>query len=203
MCGPICVSLSMTAGQGKAALSHLMYHLGRIFTYTMLGAAMGLTGSFTAVIDPMLGVQKAVLIGTGCLILIMGLGMTGWVPKLDALFGDGGGGFVLRWFKKLLSNRKPLAVFPLGVMLGFLPCGPVYAAMAAAARAGMTAGSPAAATAAGAGITISFGVGTVPALLLVGGMSNLPWIKNRGILNKAAAVLVISAGMYYLYRGLG
>ena len=203
MCGPIAVALSLNTESGRVWVAHLLYHTGRIFTYGLLGAAMGITGSFNGVIESMLVIQKAVLIGTGGLVLIMGLAMTGWIPRLHFINADPGfGGFFVKRFHKYMGNRKIFACLPLGIMLGFLPCGPVYVALVAAGRAGMEAGTPLAGMAIGAAVLLSFGLGTTPALFLVGTMSGMAWFRSRKMINTAAAILVMAAGAYFIVRGL-
>ena len=49
MCGLIVVSLSLALGKRGILVPHLLYHAGRITTYTFLGGIVGLTGSFTSV----------------------------------------------------------------------------------------------------------------------------------------------------------
>ena len=57
MCGPIVASLGLAAPAGQGALAAvartLPYHLGRVTTYGLIGAVMGLTGSFVNVYTPL------------------------------------------------------------------------------------------------------------------------------------------------------
>ncbi len=62
MCGPIVVSLSMNLEGRSATIPQLLYNLGRITTYVILGGMMGLTGSFTMVASQIAGFQRGVLI---------------------------------------------------------------------------------------------------------------------------------------------
>ena len=103
---------------------------------------MGLTGSFVGVTAPIAGLQKGVMIFAGMLIIVMGLAMTGWLP-MGRIFGDGytPQGVISKGFKKLAASRSALKYYPLGLLLGLLPCGPVYTALIAAAGAGMEAQS--------------------------------------------------------------
>jgi len=65
MCGPIVVSLSLALEKRGIAAPQMLYHAGRISTYTFLGGIVGLTGSFTRVTAAMAGLQKGVLIFSG------------------------------------------------------------------------------------------------------------------------------------------
>ena len=70
MCGPIVVSLSLNL-RGRSNLGpHLLYNVGRMTTYTILGGLMGLTGSFTGVTSRIAGLQKGAMIFAGVLITL-------------------------------------------------------------------------------------------------------------------------------------
>ena len=58
----------------------MLYHLGRITTYTLLGGIVATAGSLTIVAANVENFQKGVMIFTGTLIMLMGLAMAGWLP---------------------------------------------------------------------------------------------------------------------------
>ena len=71
MCGPIVASYSL---KGPSAASpavaspwrtHFLYNAGRISTYALIGAVMGLTGSFVNVAGRLAGVQNIVALAAG------------------------------------------------------------------------------------------------------------------------------------------
>lgn len=203
MCGPIVVSLSLNLKGEKILLSQLFYNGGRITTYVILGGLMGLTGSFTAVASHINAFQRGAVILAGIIIIFMALSMSGWIP-LGRIFGDyyNPRGIISRGFKRLSGNKSPFAYYPLGLLLGLLPCGPVYAALIAAAGAGMEATQPLHGILVGAGLMLGFGMGTVPALLIVGKLAGLGWLKSRKIIYEIAAVLMIVVGIYFIIKGL-
>jgi len=203
MCGPIVVSLSLNLKQNNVIVPHLLYNAGRTVTYAVLGGIMGVTGAFTQVTAGIFGIQKAAMIFAGVLIVVLGLAMSGWVP-LGRIFMDSSrlAGFISRGYQKLTRVTSTAAYFPTGLLLGLLPCGPVYTALIAAARAGMEAESPVNGALSGAGLMISFGVGTIPALLLVAKLAGMGWLKNRSVIYKAGAVLMILVGIYFIVRGV-
>ncbi|MBU0986467.1 MAG: sulfite exporter TauE/SafE family protein [Proteobacteria bacterium] len=203
MCGPIAVSLSLDLKHRSIWGPHLLYHSGRIMTYAVLGAIMGVTGSFTRVSAGIAGIQKGVMIFAGMVIVMMGFAMTGWVP-LGRIFGDyyNPHGVISRSYGKLSGLKSTFAYLPLGLLLGLLPCGPVYTALIAAVRTGMEAESSIEAVFAGAGLMISFGLGTVPALLLVAGLADMGWLKNRAVIYKISSVLMIVVGIYFVVKGI-
>jgi len=203
MCGPIVVSLSLNLKGKTLLLPHLLYNTGRIITYTVLGAIMGATGSFTLVAAHIEGLQKGAMIFAGIIIIIMGLAMTGWLP-LKQLFSSfhNPSGIVSKGFKKLSQVKSTAAYFPIGLLLGLLPCGPVYTALLAAAGVGMKAGNALEATINGMAVMMLFGIGTVPALFLVAKMVNMGWLKKREIIYRMGAVLMIAVGIYFVVKGI-
>ena len=203
MCGPIVVSLALQLKDAGSLAPHLLYHAGRVTTYAVLGGVMGISGSFTAVSSRIAGVQKGVMIATGVLIVVMGLAMNGWLPS-GKLFKDGTRwqGAVSRGYRKLSASRSLAAYFPLGLLLGLLPCGPVYTALIVAARSGMEAPSAGRGFAAGMILMLAFGLGTVPALLTAAKLAGLGWIKSRGRIYRVGAVIMLAVGLYFVVRGV-
>jgi sulfite exporter TauE/SafE len=123
--------------QRLRAASLPRYHLGRITTYMGLGALAG---------------------GGGLLINDLG-GGAGVFLLLGAALLVAQAAHRLRPGIKL-PLRGPLRGYSLGLVLGFLPCGVLYAAIAAAAATG----SPWR----GALAMLCFGTGTIPALVATG-----------------------------------
>jgi sulfite exporter TauE/SafE len=85
--------------------------------------------------------------------------------------------------------------YALGLLLGFLPCGLSYSAFVGAAATG---GLPQ-----GLLFTLAFALGTVPALLVVGGAATLATVRVRGALYRLGGVAVVIVGLLFLARGLG
>jgi hypothetical protein len=203
MCGPIVVSLSLNLKDKNFLIPHLLYNSGRVITYSLLGGVMGATGSFTLVASHIAGIQKGAMILAGVLIVIMGLAMSGWI-SFGKGFGDSynPGGFVSKGFRRLSQVKSPAAYFPIGLLLGLLPCGPVYTALLAAAGAGMKAAGPLEAIIKGMGVMMCFGLGTVPALFLVAKLADMGWLKKREIIYRIGALLMIAVGVYFIIRGI-
>ena len=201
MCGPIVVSFSLSLREKSILVPHLLYHLGRIITYAILGGAAAAAGSLTMITADIGAIQKGVMIFTGILIMLMGSAMAGWVP-LGKIFGDQSslGGIISKGYGKLVNLQSTLIYLPLGLLLGLLPCGPVYTALLGAARAGMEAGSPRHGVLTGMGLMAAFGLGTVPALFLAAKLADMGWLKSRTIIYKAGAVLMIIAGLIFVIK---
>lgn len=203
MCGPIAVSLSLNLKGRSVVLPHLLYNTGRVITYSILGGIMGATGSFTLVAAHIEGIQKGALIFAGLLIIVMGLVMSGWI-SLSHIFGDhyNPNGILSRGFNKLSKIQSTAAYFPIGLLLGLLPCGPVYTALLSAAGAGMKAANTTDAIISGATLMLLFGIGTIPALFLVAKLVDMGWIKNREIIYRLGAVLMVAVGVYFVVKGI-
>ena len=203
MCGPIVVSLSLNLKDKNLLLPHLLYNSGRVVTYGVLGGVMGATGSFTLVAAHIAEIQKGAMIFAGILIIIMGLAMSGWI-SFGKVFGDSynPGGFVSKGFRRLSQIKSPAAYFPIGLLLGLLPCGPVYTALLAAAGAGMKAAGTLDGIIKGMGVMICFGLGTVPALFLVAKLADMGWLKKREIIYRIGAVLIMAVGIYFIIKGI-
>jgi sulfite exporter TauE/SafE len=203
MCGPIVVSLSLNLKGKNIYFPQLLYHLGRITTYAALGGVVAATGSFTMVAANIESIQKGVMIFTGMLIMLMGLAVAGWIP-LGKVFGNHSNpsAFISKGFAKLLKVKSTWVYLPLGLLLGLLPCGPVYTALLGAARTGMEGNTIYQGIFAGMGLMAAFGFGTVPALFLVAKLADMGWLKSRAIIYKVGAVLMILVGVLFVVKGI-
>ncbi len=203
MCGPIVVSLSLNLKGKNLFLPHLLYNAGRVITYTVLGGVMGATGSFTLVAAHIAGIQKGAMIFAGIIIIIMALAMSGWVP-LGRVFGDyyNPDGIITRGFRKLSQVKSTATYFPIGLLLGLLPCGPVYTALLAAAGAGMNTAGTLEGIIKGMAVMMSFGIGTIPALFIVAKLIDMGWLKKREIIYRIGTILMIFVGLYFVVKGI-
>ncbi|UCD32182.1 MAG: sulfite exporter TauE/SafE family protein [Desulfobacterales bacterium] len=203
MCGPIVVSMSLNLGEKRILIPNLFYHAGRITTYGVLGGILGVTGAFTRVTAGIANLQKGVLIFAGLVIVIMGLGMGGWV-SMGKVFGDDyrSTGIITRGFSRLSKVQSTSAYLPLGLLLGLLPCGPVYTTLIASARVGMEFQNTFKAALAGAGLMVVFGIGTIPALLLVARLASMEWLRYREGIYKIGSMLMIALGIYFIIKGI-
>jgi sulfite exporter TauE/SafE len=203
MCGPIVVTFSLNLKGKSILIPQLLYHLGRITTYAALGAVVAAAGSFTMVAAHLEHLQKSVMVFAGTLIVLMGLAMAGWLP-IGRIFGDhfSPGGWISKGFGKLLKVKSTWVYLPLGLLLGLLPCGPVYTALLGAARSGMEGNTAYHGVLAGMGLMAAFGLGTVPALFLVAKLADMGWLKSRAIIYRVGAVLMIIVGIIFIIKAI-
>lgn len=197
MCGGIVAALSISHSGGALRyrlLSQLCYNLGRVTTYTLLGALAGLIGSS---LDLMAVKSSAswFLIGANLFVIAVGLssalGLNAW--NLSSLEGRGAR-FLAAPLRRTVSCRSPLAAYPLGLILGFLPCGLVYAPLMAAAGSGSFVS--------GAATMAALGIGTIPVLLIFGTASSAFSGRLRSSMLRLAGLAVALMGAAGLWRAL-
>ena len=104
--------------------------------------------------------------------------------------------------KLVTETGTPGAFFPMGLILGFIPCGLSYTAFIAAAGAGVHAASRAEGFLKGMSMLFLFGVGTLPALLLLGSLISVLGQRTRLKLYRASAVTMIVAGTLFFYKAI-
>ena len=202
MCGPVVAAFSM-GETSKGILHHLLYNLGRITTYTILGAIVGLSGSFLVLATAIEKFQNVIVILAGLSIIIMGLATAEWLPMPKQLNSCTSGVSLLQ---RLMSFFKPPrslgSYYPMGIVLGFLPCGLTYTALLAAARAAMDTHHPFIGMMTGALMMLLFGIGTTPALLLVGKVINTISNKTRKWFYRIASIIMIATGLWFVVSAL-
>ena len=197
MCGPLVGSFALAAaplGARRALLGQLAYHAGRVTTYALVGAAMGLTGSFVNVAGRMAGLQEVVAVAAGALMVLMGLGAAGLLAFARRA-EERVAGKVFRAVRGVLEGGGIGRYYALGLVLGFLPCGLSYSAFGGAAATGSLPR--------GLLFALAFALGTVPALLLVGGLASAISPRLRGALYRLGGVAVAVVGLLFVLRGLG
>jgi uncharacterized protein len=192
MCGGFVVALSgMDERPGRVQAHYAVYFAGKTFTYMVMGAGAGLFG---ATLGWLFGAFQDVLsVMLGVLLVVLGLGLVGVLRRFDGLVQIAPVRRLGSMIGQLVARRTLTATAGLGTLNGVLPCGLVYAVLVVAA----TTGSPLTAA-----LTMAaFGIGTVPALYLVGmgGRLMRPLLRQR--LSRVGGVLVIVVGSLTIVRG--
>jgi len=202
MCGPVVAAYSL-GEQRLRYLHHILYNLGRITTYMFMGAVVGLTGSFLVLTASIEKIQTIIMVVAGISIIIMGMAIGGWIPVRKASGGSIWLSSVIQKTMELFKGpRSAGTYYPMGIVLGFLPCGLTYTALLAAARASMEAENHLSGMLQGAFMLLFFGLGTFPALLLVGRVINFIGEKAREKLYKLASLIMIVTGIYFVVKVL-
>jgi sulfite exporter TauE/SafE len=167
----------------------LPYHLGRITTYAGLGALSALLGA-TLARQPWLSHLSTALLLLAAL-LFLGQALQRLVPALHIVLPAIA--TPPRHFVRLVGRiaaRVDRSTFSggllLGLALGFLPCGFLYAALAAASASGGPVQ--------GAIAMVAFGLGTVPSLVAVGIAGQAAGYRwQRATTALAPAVMLLNA----------
>lgn len=197
MCGGLVAALALSPeGKRGGILFHLLYNLGRTFTYTSIGVGVGWLGSIMAYRSTFRPITRYLLVGSDLFVILVGLGTAGAFAGISFLNLEFKGpiGFFTLVAQKLKSFPPAVAGFPIGTVFGFLPCGFLYAMLITAAQT---------ASPVSGGITmLLFGLGTIPALLLFGTLAHKLSSTTRIWMMRAAGLLVAVMGSYNLYRHL-
>lgn len=193
MCGGInlsqCVSYQFDENE-KSKFSKLkpslLYNLGRVISYTIVGGVVGALGSVVSFSGTAKGI---VAILSGIFMLIMGLNMLNifpWLrkltPRMPKVFG-----------KKIYGNGGKRGPFYVGLLNGLMPCGPLQAMQIYALGTGSFL--------LGAASMFMFSLGTVPLMFGFGAISSFLSGKFTHKMMKVSAVLVMVLGVIMMNRG--
>lgn len=193
MCGPLVLMVGLQfRARGLAAIPHhLSYHFARITVYALLGAIVGAIGSLLGLGSGLNRLAGAVSLSVGLAVMLFGIGYLGWLPlgRLDA-----SAGWLSGAMGKALKRGGSLGALLLGGLNGLLPCGLVYSALLLTA----TTGGP---LPGGLGMFL-FGIGTIPALVVVGVGAGTLSVRFRQALTRVAGVVIVVAGLQLALRGL-
>lgn len=197
MCGGIVVAYSSTKidnswSKVKQSLSHILYALGRVSTYVILGAIFGYAGSVVTFDNTTSGI---LLLFTGFLMVLVGLSLSGKLKFLTSIEHSVSKSKIYQQtFRKLLGSNSFISFYLLGMLNGLLPCGFVYVFAITAASTGSILW--------GAFVMLIFGLSTIPAMFSLGFFVGIfKQIALRNLFISIAAILVIVFGIYVMHNG--
>ncbi len=167
----------------------LPYHLGRLTTYATLGAVTAGSAALLGRIAWFGPLSAMLLVFAAVLFLAQALQrmmpsrprLMAWLDRAPRRWGQ-----MLGSLTRRIPRGSGAGEFVLGVTLGFLPCGFLYAALAAAAASARPA--------VGAAAMVAFGLGTAPALMAVGiagHAAGRQW--DRGVAAAAPVLMALNA----------
>ena len=195
MCGPIVLAYSMPSMKSTGPVrglglgSHVAYNGGRVLSYALLGAIVGMIGMTLSGFER---VAEIVAIVSGAIMILAGFAMLGVLPIPTTLsFGGSGIG---KLHGKLIRGKSLLSKVSLGFLTPLLPCGILYAMLAKAASAGSAVN--------GAMTMAVFGIGMAPSLMLLGGFTSFFSAKVRKRAEMIAAIAIVLMGVTLVLRGL-
>jgi len=198
MCGGIVGSLSLgispkTKGSSdKIIIFILAYNLGRLSSYVIAGLLVASIGQASSELFN----QNAQQIGnwlSSTFMILLGLYIAGWWRLLSVL--ETMGSYVWRYFQPLGNKLLPVNTYPKALMLGslwgWLPCGMVYAMLIFSLSSQDTIQ--------GGLIMLSFGLGTLPTLMLLGtAATTMKRFIQQPIVRQLAGSIILLFGVYSL-----
>lgn len=191
MCGPIAIAVPFkTSSNISRILSILLYNLGRILIYSLIGTIFGFVGKGVEII----GFQQYLSILLGSLI-ILGVIVPVLFKRVNFLNTQ-----VFSWvghlksaFRMRFSKKSYGSLFVMGVLNGLLPCGLVYMSAAGSLIAGSWY--------AGASYMAVFGLGTLPVMVLLPYFSKYIKAPFQLKLRKLVPAFMFCFGVLFIIRG--
>ncbi len=197
MCGGIVLAYSTIkiepeSSKVSKSIAHLLYNLGRVLTYTILGAVFGAIGGVATFNNIANG---SLLIVAGVAMVLAGLSLMGKIKFLTLIeHSFSSSSFYKNAFKKVLNSKSNASFFILGMLNGLLPCGFVYFfAITAASTADPFYGAL---------VMAIFGLSTIPAMFGLGFLASLATQTSfRNMMMSLSSIAVILYGAYTIYHG--
>jgi sulfite exporter TauE/SafE len=191
MCGPLVFALPIQhLPASKRLLGAIIYHLGRVLTYTALGVFFGFVGKrfFVA------GFQQMFSIILGVLILLMLVSFVLNKRFLHFTFIDKTTAVIQEFIIKHMQRKSFISLFSVGAANGLLPCGMVYFAIAGSMATGNIEG--------GSFFMLAFGLGTLPFMVLLSQFGYVLNIAARNTMKKTVPFFIAGMGILLILRGL-
>ena len=191
MCGPIALAIPMTSRERThVVLQSLLYQIGRITTYSLLGGILGFLGWGVA----LSGYQKTLSISLGVLLITATL----FPVILDKVHFNktyqNAFNLLKRKLGKALSITGNSSAFRVGLLNGFLPCGLVYMALVGALATGNIAY--------GMLFMAAFGLGTLPMMMGIIIFRNSLPRKILVYFQKLIPLFLVTFGLLLIWRGI-
>lgn len=197
MCGGITVAVAMAGGHcplSSRLLHQILYNLGRITTYGLLGGVAGFLGGSLS----LLGLREVSLwfmAAAYLFVALVGLFSFLQADRFGLFFIESAAGrFLASPVRRLLAGSGSARFYPLGILLGFLPCGLLYALLVTAAASGDPLK--------GSALMMALGLGTFPTMLVVGSAATLFSSRVKGMFSRLAGLFVFLMGTAGVWRVL-
>ncbi len=192
MCGGLNLSQSLmgeSTSRFAAVVPSIQYNLGRLISYTVVGALLGLLGSAISI---SVAFRCVVGVLAGVFMVVLGLSLMGLV-RPDALSRLLPKSFARRLAQSLGAFRRR-GPFVLGLANGFMPCGPLQAMQLYALACGSVLE--------GALSLFFFCLGTVPLMFATGSVLGALKARWRRVLMQAGGTLLLLFGIVAAGNGL-
>lgn len=192
MCGPIVLALPVIGdSQLKILTGRILYNLGRIVTYTIMGALFGLFGSRLV----LFGLQQYLSIAFGVIILAYIFTPRKIKTKIAGTFIYREiTNFIKSHFARMIARKSNSSLFTIGLLNGLLPCGFVYVGIAGAVSTVDWLS--------GALYMTMFGLGTFPVMLATAVFGKIINVNFKRRASKLIPVFAVVLALLFILRGL-
>jgi hypothetical protein len=191
MCGAIAFSLPIHYLPAPKKLSGiLLYNIGRVTTYSILGLIFGFIGRQVY----LGGFQQWFSISIGVLILLILIQSVFRKNFLHLHFFNQANVRLQQFIGKYIQQKQLYGMFLIGAANGLLPCGMVYFAIAGALAAGSIAG--------GVAFMAMYGLGTMPLMIMLSYFGFMIDLSVRNTMKKIVPYFVATMAVLLILRGM-
>jgi Uncharacterized conserved protein len=193
MCGGILLSqtakpaLPSEDRRSRALIPAASYNGGRILAYTIVGAFCGALGSSLSLRGSMRGL---IFLGIGVLMAVVAFQMLNILPRWERSPFRLPSSCALPRGLRRNHAAKPLVI---GLLTGLMPCGPLLTMQLYALGSGSAVS--------GAAALLVFGVGTLPAMLILGCTSAFMTQRFQKIMIRINGVLIAAFSITWMLKG--
>lgn len=188
MCGGLVITYSagQIEKQHNANAAHLQYNLGRLVSYTIIGALLGAFGAVFSINNTLTGI---ITIGASIFMILMGVSLINkinWLEKIKP--------HTPLFIARFLYAKKIQAPLLIGLMTGLMPCGPLQAMQLYALSTG---------SALRGGLSLMiYALGTIPVMFGFGNIITKIGREKIKYFMKISGIIVIILALLMLNRGL-
>jgi len=189
MCGSLVITYTakdLAENKKPTIVPHFQYNLGRLISYTVVGALLGGIGSFFAINQYFI---SAITIFAGILMLLMGVSLVkkiSWLEKIKPR--------TPLFIARFMYAQKIKAPLLIGLFNGLMPCGPLQAMQLYALGTGSFIK--------GGLAMFIYALGTIPLMFGFGSMISKIGLQKLHNFVKFSGIIVIILAGFMLYRGI-
>ena len=193
MCGPIAFVLPVDrSSKSRLIFQTILYHLGRIITYSLIGVLFGFVGKglYLAGFQQRLSILMGIVMIVIAVIPVSIFNKYNFSKPIYRIVGK-----VKQKLGLYLTKKSNKALFLIGFFNGFLPCGLVYMALLGSISTGTIIN--------GSLYMAVFGLGTIPLMTGAIFLGNFVSLSFRNKIQKVIPIFVVIIGLLFILRGLG
>lgn len=189
MCGSLVITYTakdLAKNKKPTIAPHFQYNLGRLISYTIVGALLGGIGSFFAINQYFI---STITIIAGIFMVLMGISLVkkiNWLEKIKPR--------TPLFIARFMYAQKIKAPLLIGLFNGLMPCGPLQAMQLYALGTGSFIKG-------GLSMFI-YALGTIPLMLGFGTVISKLGLQKLHNFVKFSGIVVIVLALFMIYRGL-